>query len=436
MLGILAELPIALRRYLLVVIVGGPTLAIAVAAATPVRLSTADLGRAALLTALLVVAEHFTLHLTHKTAVNVSTAVYLAMVLVFPTPVPGLLALLAFAIGQASRRRGDPLEVLFNAGQGTLYVTAGALAYAAVRDLGGLGPDIAGFGGLGAIALATAVLHVGNTALVAVAAGLQLGTNPLRVWLVVLTEDLPAHAAISALGLVAAHLALAQPLMVPILVLPLLLVRRALGETERLHHDTHAALGALVEVVELRDPYTAGHSRRVAALARALALRLGLTHEEADLIESAGRVHDVGKVAIDPAVLAKPGKLDPEEWTEMRRHPALGADVVARFAAYGDGHRLVRHHHEAWDGSGYPDALAGEAIPFGARLLAVADTFDALTSARPYRDAMGTDAALGILAQGAGVQWDRCVVAALIDHLTQLGAISAPAVAAPTPVAA
>ena len=145
-------------------------------------------------------------------------------------------------------------------------------------------------------------------------------------------------------------------------------------------------------------------------------MRLGLTTEEADEIESAGRVHDLGKVAIDPGILSNPGKLSPSEWQEMCEHPGLGATVIAKFNAFQHGHPLVRHHHERWDGAGYPDGLAGEAIPRGARILAVADTFDALTSDRPYRAGMSVEQALRILRQGAGEQWDAEIVEALITQ--------------------
>lgn len=165
----------------------------------------------------------------------------------------------------------------------------------------------------------------------------------------------------------------------PTLALPLVLVYVSIRGTVRLRENTQRVLTALVDVVELRDPYTAGHSHRVAALARALALRLGLMNEEADIVEGAGRVHDLGKVAIDPLVLTKSGKLTEAEYDEMKRHPVLGADVIARFADYRVGVPLVRHHHERWDGTGYPDGQ----IPLGARILAVADTYDALTSSRP-----------------------------------------------------
>jgi len=113
----------------------------------------------------------------------------------------------------------------------------------------------------------------------------------------------------------------------------------------------------------------------------------------------------------------------------MRRHPALGADVVARFSAYGQLHRLVRHHHERWDGGGYPDRTGGDRVPLGARVLAVADAFDALTSVHPYRGAMDADRAARVLADGAGSQWDPRVVDALLAHLARPNA-AAPVVSA------
>lgn len=183
--------------------------------------------------------------------------------------------------------------------------------------------------------------------------------------------------------------------------------------------ERHEALAALVDVVELHDASAAGHSRRVATLARTLALRLGASPEDAGTIERAGLVHDLGKLALDPAILRKPGPLTEAEWAEVRRHPDKGAAVVARYAIFGEGHRLVRHHHESWDGSGYPDRLAGEEIPFGARILAVADTFDVITHSRPYRSALPVANARAILCDGAGRQWDPRVVAALCAYLDE-----------------
>jgi hypothetical protein len=414
----LSDLPIALRRYLVVVIAAGPLACLAAIGADRGGLGTLRLWQALLLVAMAVGAERATIHLTHKTAVNPVTACYLAMILIDPVGGVGLLALVSGLTGQLLRRKGDPIEAAFNGAQGALAVLASALVYRATLPLDP-GPSVAGVGTLGAIALAGITLHLVNTALVALAAAFQLERRPWPVFMVHLRQGLVAHIALVAVGITVARLTLDTPELLPTLILPLWLVRTALSENVRLREDTRKALATLVEVVEIRDPYTAGHSRRVAELARALALELGRTAEEADMIESAGRVHDLGKVAVDPAVLTKQGALTPEEYAEMKRHPALGAAAIRAFDAFRLGVPLVRHHHERWDGAGYPDGIAGEEIPFGARILAVADTYDALTSARPYRTAIPRERALAILQDGAGTQWDADIVAALLALLNR-----------------
>jgi HD-GYP domain-containing protein (c-di-GMP phosphodiesterase class II) len=413
-------LPAPLRRYVAAVALLGPTVAVALALASPAPEGLRRWFLMVILAALAGVAERYPLHLTHKTSVNVGTALYLAMVLLLPWQLPALLAAAAALVAHGSRAYQDPdlglAEPLFNAGQAALYVAAGSVAAGALGALP-WSQELSEAGGVPTLIVASVVMHLTNTGLVAVAAALQMGIAPFRVWWHNLALDLTPHVTLTVLGGIAANLADASPFFLPVLLVPGILVHRAVAQTVRLRIDTHEALASLVEVVELRDPYTAGHSRRVAQTARMLALRLGLTAEEADVIESAGRVHDIGKVAIDPAILAKPDNLSDGEWTQMRLHPGYGANVVERFAAYRDGAALVRHHHEAWDGSGYPDGLAGELIPFGARILAVADTFDALTSDRPYRDGMSMSNAMAVLSNGAGTQWDERVIDALVRQL-------------------
>jgi HD-GYP domain-containing protein (c-di-GMP phosphodiesterase class II) len=416
----------AMRRYLLAVSCGGPLVVAVVVAAGFTPIDGRVAVQAFVLMLLAGVAERYPLHLTHKTNVNVATAAHVAMLLMLPSWLPGLLASAAIGVAQVARARTngnhDGTEMLFNIGQTALYVSAGALAFAAA-DRYPTGPELTSTGSLGALLAGAAVMHLCNTALVAGAAGLQLGTSPLRVWTSNLSLDLAPHVILTVLGVAAAMIVAEQPLVLPFVALPVVLVHRSVGQTIRLRLDTREALASLVEVVELRDPYTAGHSRRVATTARLLAERLGLTAEEADLIESTGSVHDIGKVAIDPTILTKPGKLTEAEWAEVRRHPGLGADVLERFAAYRVGAAIVRHHHEAWDGTGYPDGLAGDTIPLGARILAVADTFDALTSDRPYRSGFAVPDAIEVLRGGAGHQWDARIVEAMIGLVQEAPAV-------------
>jgi putative nucleotidyltransferase with HDIG domain len=180
----------------------------------------------------------------------------------------------------------------------------------------------------------------------------------------------------------------------------------------RLQQATFQSLLGLANAIEAKDPYTRGHSERVASLARRLALAAGLPPADADTIARAGLLHDLGKIGIPEGVLRKPGPLSPEEWEVMRQHPLLGARIVAPLEFFDDGAVIVRHHHERHDGSGYPDGLHGEMIPLGARVVAVADVYDALTSDRPYRPRLAPMEAMRRLEAEAGRTLDA--------HLTAL----------------
>src|SRR3989442_10847395 len=154
--------------------------------------------------------------------------------------------------------------------------------------------------------------------------------------------------------------------------------------------------------METMDPNTRSHGERVGRWSRQIGSVLGLRAAEIDSIGQAGLLHDIGKIGVPEPVLLKRGPLAPEEWALMRRHPLIGAQIVAPFEFFAAGALVIRHHHERCDGSGYPDGLLGTAIPLGARIVAVADVYDALTSDRPYRPALSTEEARPPLAGAAG----------------------------------
>ncbi|UBV45213.1 diguanylate cyclase (plasmid) [Deinococcus taeanensis] len=176
--------------------------------------------------------------------------------------------------------------------------------------------------------------------------------------------------------------------------------------------STHeGALLALGLSLELRDFETHGHTERVVRLASEVASKLGMNHSECDALRQGAYLHDVGKLAIPDAVLLKPGKLDAAEWALMQTHSAVGADMIARIPTIPTTARhVIRHHHERWDGTGYPDRLAGEEIPLAARLFSLVDVYDALTSARPYKKAWAPEEAAAELRAQAGRQFDPALV--------------------------
>ena len=183
----------------------------------------------------------------------------------------------------------------------------------------------------------------------------------------------------------------------------------------RLQSAIFQSLLGLANALEAKDVYTRGHSVRVSQLAHQMALRAGLPRAFAETVAQAALLHDIGKIGVPEGILRKPGPLTVEEWEIMRQHPVTGAQIVAPLEFFDEGAVILRHHHERLDGSGYPDGLTGDGIPLGARIVAVADVYDALTSGRPYRASLSQPDAIEILRDQAGRTLDERLVALCAD---------------------
>jgi HD-GYP domain-containing protein (c-di-GMP phosphodiesterase class II) len=211
----------------------------------------------------------------------------------------------------------------------------------------------------------------------------------------------------------------------------LVLVVRQLNSTnEELHQSNKELLELTVTTLEARDPYTSGHSRRVSQYSRMMGQALALSSKQIERLTVAALLHDVGKIhEVFAPILAKPGKLTPEERAIMESHPIKGAELVRISSHLRDTVEPIRHHHEAWDGSGYPDALSGEAIPVFARIIAIADTIDAMASDRPYRRGLSAEKIRGEIMRMSGIQFDpgmlsRLLKAGVIDTVLRLACAS------------
>src|SRR6185369_7604451 len=189
---------------------------------------------------------------------------------------------------------------------------------------------------------------------------------------------------------------------------------------EKLELNVREQLEMMVKSIEARDPYTSGHSRRVAALSKAIAQDLGLETTLVDEIENAALLHDVGKIHAEFApLLSKEGRLTEEEWETMKTHATKSAELVALFSRFrGNVLESVRWHHERWDGKGYPDGISGEAIPTGARIIMVADTIDAMSTDRPYRKALSFEKVVSELIKFRGIQFDPALVDVTVNSVT------------------
>jgi putative nucleotidyltransferase with HDIG domain len=189
-------------------------------------------------------------------------------------------------------------------------------------------------------------------------------------------------------------------------------------ENARLYVDLEntflGTIGALAAAVDAKDPYTYGHSSEVTEHTIAIAHRMGLSADEIEKLRIGALLHDIGKIGIDGAILNKPGRLTDEEFEIIKGHPDIAANILSSLEFLTEVVPLVRHHHEHYAGGGYPLGIAGEDIPLGARIIAVADAFNAMTSDRPYRTSLAHDVAIRELMKHSGTQFDPEVVRAFL----------------------
>jgi putative nucleotidyltransferase with HDIG domain len=239
-----------------------------------------------------------------------------------------------------------------------------------------------------------------------------------------LFASVPLYAPV--VGLLAYGYQEVSPWVLPLFLAPALAAQRSfvlyqaerklageLAEANRLLERANLSFAtALVATLDARDRYTAGHSAAVAIYARDIARRLDLDAEQQRLVHLCGLVHDIGKIGLPPGLLEKPGALTLDERRQMEEHSIIGERILAKVEDYAEIAKIVRHHHERVDGQGYPDGLAGETIPLLSRIIAVADAYNAMTSDRPYRDAMPSRVARLRLAQAVESQFDTTIVAA------------------------
>ncbi|MBI4887349.1 MAG: HD domain-containing protein [Acidobacteria bacterium] len=336
------------------------------------------------------------------------------------------------------RMRRSPLKVLFN---GTAPAIAIRLASEAFFYLSGAHPGQIGRHDISQLitpVFAFIFLYfIINTGLVAGALAVERRERVVRLW----ANNFPGTSINYFVGGSLAMLIVAYTDQIDVTVLsiiiPLLLIsyytfRSTLGRVEdanrhvvQLNDLYMSTIEALAMAVDAKDQITHGHIRRVQVFAVELAKRLGVTEErQLQAITTAALLHDMGKLAIPEHILNKPGKLSAAEFEKMKRHADIGADLLSSVRFPYPVVPIVRHHHECWDGTGYPTGISGTDIPLGARILSVVDCFDALTSDRPYRPRLGTDEAFAIIRQSRGTMYDPFVVDTFINAYEEIAPVA------------
>jgi putative nucleotidyltransferase with HDIG domain len=350
---------------------------------------------------------------------NVNTSVafipLIASAALFVHPWPMLIAGFTAVVVDTLVRRKPAIRILFNTSQYMLAIGIGQVAY---RLLGGeVGVDLANLRVMPFAGLAIAYFVV-NSGSVSLAVSFSSGVSIRESWSRLMGGAVAYDLFSSALAVLLVYLYVEYDLRgLAALLVPLFFVRHVYQMNQQLEQKNREQLNLMVRAVEARDPYTSGHSVRVAEYARAIARDLGLPAKQVDRVETAALLHDVGKMYEEfVPLLRKEGKLSPEERMVMQSHPARGAELVSTSAGLrGEVERSIRHHHENYNGTGYPDGLSADAIPIGARIIMIADTLDAMTTDRPYRKALSFERVVQELLKYSGVQFDPKLVRLVIN---------------------
>jgi putative nucleotidyltransferase with HDIG domain len=321
-------------------------------------------------------------------------------------------------------RRLRPQQALFNFANLALSASLSGVLF---FKLSGVGPLYGATGSLDALVLPLAIMVAAyfglNSGLIAVAIALQSRGRPWRIWRTHFMWLGPGYAAAGSIALLLVIALKEVPfsallVLPPVLVVSFLMVRSSFGRVEdakahveRVNGLYLSTIESLATAIDAKDETTHGHVRRVQGAAVALARELGVVDDDTiRAIEAAALLHDAGKIAIPEHILNKPGRLTDAEFEQMKMHAPIGAEILSSIQFPYPVIPIVRHHHENWDGSGYPDGLRGTDIPIGARILSVVDCFDALTSDRPYRRRMSDEHALAIVIERRGTMYDPVIV--------------------------
>jgi putative nucleotidyltransferase with HDIG domain len=363
--------------------------------------------------ALMVLTEATAVSLPGGGYVSAGAVLDLACLLILGPVYTAWFNVVATFITQALLLRKPMVRVVHN--MAIFGLTAFAAGYAFTAAGGRVGQVVVGRDILPLLTCGL-VYFLCNSSFVSTVIGLTTGPSIWRQWQRIFLHGMLHHLSFIALGtLVAVVYLSAGPVGLVLFGIPFLVARHSFQLYIEIRNDLKDFVRALSEVLEEVDPYTRQHSVRVSQYAIRLARGMGLSEHEVDEIEYAALVHDLGKIGPHHQhILQKPGSLSHEEQRTLRGHPAAGAEIVQKVRALRRSAEIVRSHHERPDGRGYPFGLMSEDVPIGARILNVADAFDAMTSDRPYRRALSAGSALRELEQGSGTQFDAQVVGCLL----------------------
>lgn len=376
---------------------------------------------AIILTALIILSDYFDIDAPLSSArvtVSVSAALCFAAAITLG-PLIGSAVALAGVLPVEVIQRREIIKTVVNTTTAVSATFAGGYVYYWLADTT-LSP-IGSIENLIATVIAAVVYTLIDSGMIALVLSQVVGHSPLELWRANQRWALFEHISLPTVGILIPVLYQESVFAVLIVIIPLLGPYLAFRSYRQVHEETRATLSTLADMLDRRDPYTAKHSQRVSNLVeRMLHTYPDVSFDDYEKIITAARIHDLGKVTTSDATLLKPGKLEAHEFEEMKRHPVDGAEIMRHISIFQDVATIIRHHHERWDGKGYPDGIAGEDIPVGSRLIAVSDTYDAMTTDRPYRSARSHEVTVEEIRRNAGLQFEPQAVEAFLRVIEEL----------------
>ena len=337
------------------------------------------------------------------------------LILVYGPALAMIITALGVIIAETIGKKVSLYKIIFDAAQYALTVGVAGLVYQYAGGVIGL-QNFLKF--IFPAALSALTYCFINLTLVTIVISLDQGSSISTVWRINFKENLPTYLAEAPLGFLMAIIYVQVGMWgILLFFLPLLLARRSFELYTKMRKIYLETMRALAAAIDAKDPYTKGHSERVTEMAIALAQELNLPEQQIEDLEYAALLHDIGKIGIDERILGKNGGLTSEEWEKIREHTLIGAKIIEPVEFLKNSYQAIYYHHERYDGSGYPAGKKGEEIPLFARIIAVADAYDAMNSDRPYRKKLSEDEIIQELREQAGGQFDPEVAQALISIL-------------------
>lgn len=347
---------------------------------------------------------------TKSMVITVSFAIHLSAIILWGNPIAIVSATVGSFLTDLFRARGIK-KAVYNAAQYSIAIWTAGVLFSFFRKSNvtiDINQDFL------ALFFACTTYMLINTFLVAAIGALTQKKPVIYSWTKDLGLDLFQFVTLAPLGIITAMLYERDPYAIALLVIPLIMTHISFQNYANLVHQSQETIEMLALALDKRDPYTSHHSSQVASLATKIASEMHLKPSEIDAISMGGRVHDLGKISIPDSILNKPSPLTADEYARVKQHPKDGYDLLSGLHFYRKVLSFVLYHHERVDGKGYPDGLKSESIPLGAKIISVADAYDAMTSHRPYRDAMSCEQAIAELVKNSGTQFDPSVVEAAV----------------------